>query len=111
MEDCIECQKLNQSKFVDDWDVCEMCLIEMEKFIKDKRDKMQYRCIQPERSKREDKYEVYRPEVYSGPVAIDCKPSKELDEYHKSSLIQVNLENKSYLMRCSELYGNIERDK
>lgn len=30
---------------------------------------------------------VYRPDLYSGPIAIDCKPSKECDEYHKNSVI------------------------
>ena len=47
---------------------------------------------QPERSKREDVSEfVYIPEKYDGPIDLDCKPSKECDEYHKDSVIQINL--------------------
>jgi hypothetical protein len=36
---------------------------------------------------------IYRTENYPGPIAIDCKPSKECDEYHKNSRIQINLGN------------------
>ena len=47
---------------------------------------------QPERSKREDVKEfVNRPEKYEGPIAIDCKPSKKCDDYHKNSVIQINI--------------------
>ncbi len=34
---------------------------------------------------------VYRPKNYPGPVAIDRKPSKECDEYHKNVKIQINI--------------------
>ncbi len=36
---------------------------------------------------------VYIPSNYPGPIAIDAKVSKELDEYHKNSIIQINLPN------------------
>lgn len=52
--------------------------------------------IQPERSKREDAF-IYRPENYTGPVAIDCKPSKECDEYHKNSKVQINIKSDAVL--------------
>ena len=51
-----------------------------------------YKSNQPERSKREDVKEfVNRPEKYEGPIAIDCKPSKKCDDYHKNSVIQINI--------------------
>jgi hypothetical protein len=34
---------------------------------------------------------TYLSENYPGPIAIDCKPSKECDEYHKNSKVQINL--------------------
>jgi len=36
---------------------------------------------------------VYVNKDYKGPEAINVKPSKELDKYHKSSCIQINLPN------------------
>lgn len=36
---------------------------------------------------------VYVNKDYKGPEAINLKPSKELDEYNKSSCIQINLPN------------------
>lgn len=36
---------------------------------------------------------VYVNKEYKGPEAINVKPSKELDKYHKSSCIQINLPN------------------
>ena len=50
----------------------------------------------PERSKREDVF-LFRPEKYEGPIAIDRKPSKECDEYHKRFQIQVNIKNDAVL--------------
>lgn len=34
---------------------------------------------------------IFKPENYSGPIAIDCKPSKECDEYHKNSKVYITL--------------------
>lgn len=51
---------------------------------------------QPERSKREDTF-IIRPENYPGPMAIDCKPSKECDEYHQNSKVQINIKSDAVL--------------
>ena len=40
---------------------------------------------------------VYKPENYPGPIAIDMKVSKELDEYHKNAKIQINIGGKTYI--------------
>ncbi len=32
---------------------------------------------------------IYKPDNYPGHLAIDCKPSKELEEYHQQSRIYV----------------------
>jgi len=42
---------------------------------------------------------IYIPEKYPGPIAIDMKPSKECDEYHKNSYIQVNMNNETTLKK------------
>jgi hypothetical protein len=34
--------------------------------------------------------EIIKPEKYDGPIAIDMKVSKELDDYHKNYVIQIN---------------------
>lgn len=52
--------------------------------------------VQPERSKREDTF-IYRAENYPGPIAIDVKPSKECDEYHKNSKVQINIKSDAVL--------------
>jgi hypothetical protein len=36
-----------------------------------------------------DQAVVYRTKNYPGPIAIDATPSKECDEYHKNSQIQI----------------------
>ena len=45
---------------------------------------------------------VYRTEKYPGPIAIDCKPSKELREYHENSLIQINIGENSYIKKVGK---------
>ena len=59
---------------------------------------------QPERSKREDGYFVIKGSNEC--IALDAILSKECKEYHENSCIQINKDNKSYLMRCSEHSGN-----
>jgi hypothetical protein len=44
---------------------------------------------------------VYIPEKYSGPLALNIKPSKECDEYHKNSYIQINIKEKAYIKKAS----------
>jgi hypothetical protein len=47
---------------------------------------------------------IYKPEKYEVPIAIDVKPSKELEDYHKNSVIQVNFpDGKCILKRCDSL--------
>ncbi len=52
--------------------------------------------LDAERSKREDTF-IYRPENYPGPIAIDCKPTKECDEYHKNAKVQINIKSDAVL--------------
>jgi hypothetical protein len=62
----------------------------------------------PERSKREDGYEFIKGS--SDCIALDAISSQEMKEYHKNSVLQINKDGKSYLMRCSEHDGNIVRE-
>ena len=51
---------------------------------------------------KDDNSFFYKTEKYPGPVAIDMKPSKECQEYHQNSVIQINTKNKSLLKRLYE---------
>jgi hypothetical protein len=52
--------------------------------------------IRPERSKREDVFVI---KGSNECIAMDATPSKECDEYHKNSYIQIN----GQLRRCGAL--------
>lgn len=61
-----------------------------------------------ERSKREDKFFVIKGSKES--IALDATPSEECKEYHRNSCIQINHDDKTYLMRCSEHDSNAVRE-
>jgi hypothetical protein len=45
---------------------------------------------------------IYKPEKYEDAIAIDIKPSEELKEYHKNSVIQINMNDKIYHKKVTE---------
>lgn len=45
---------------------------------------------------------IYLPDKYPGPIAMDAKPSKKCDEYHKNSCIQINHEGKNILKKANK---------
>lgn len=42
---------------------------------------------------------IYIPEKYDGSIALDAKPSKECEDYHKNSCIQINISDKTILKK------------
>ena len=82
---------------------CRNCKDECESWCEDCRDNCDlctcfknYNRNQPERSKRED---VFVLQGSNECIALDAIPSKECDEYHKNSYIQIN----GQLRRCGAL--------
>lgn len=45
-------------------------------------------------NKKLEKNIVYKPKNYDRPIALNAIPSKECDEYHKNSFIQININEK-----------------
>lgn len=44
---------------------------------------------------------LYIPEKYDCTKVIDVKPSKELQEYHKNSCVQINVGEKTYIRKVT----------
>lgn len=45
---------------------------------------------------------IFRPKNYPGPIALDAIPSKECQEYHRNSSIQINMPNECFIRRPND---------